>query len=112
MNRIKTYLADDFNPVHGQYGVSRPGLLAPYREEVLDLRAKGITYKEITNRLREKGYTGSIAALRGFVAKEKRITKDILKNKEPTELINKRWITTLLYKPIEKIKAIWIVNTF
>jgi DNA-binding NarL/FixJ family response regulator len=104
VGRIKEYLKDDFNPIHGQYGVRRPGILTPYREEILNLRAEGITYKEIANKLRVKGYTGSIAYLRGFVAREKRITKDLLKNKEPTELINKRWINALLYKPLEKVK--------
>ncbi len=106
ISRVTAYLSKDFNPVHGQYGVSRPGLLAPYRDEIVTLRAKGITYKEITEILRVKGYTGSVAALRVFVTKEKRITKDLLANKEPSELIDKRWITKLLYKPIEKVKKI------
>ncbi|MCC5911892.1 MAG: transposase [Clostridiaceae bacterium] len=41
-----------------------------------------------------------------FVSKEKRIAKDLLKHQEPSELIDKRVIYQLLYKPIEKIKAI------
>ena len=32
---------------------------------------------------REKGYTSSVAALRVFVSKEKRIARDLLKDKEP-----------------------------
>ena len=80
---ISKYLSKDYNVVHGHYGVSRPGLLAPYRDEILTLRAQKITYEKITEMLREKGYTGSVAALRVFVSKEKRIARDLLKDKEP-----------------------------
>jgi transposase len=106
LSSITEYLSKDFNPVHGQYGVSRIGLLSPYRDEILTLRAKGVTYKRIVDKLKLKGYTGSVAALRGFVAKEKRITKDLLANQEPSELIDKRWVTQLLYNPTEKSKKI------
>lgn len=39
------------------------------------------------------------------MSKEKRIAKDLLKYKEPCELIDKKWIIKLLYKPIDKIKG-------
>lgn len=103
---IRKYLSSDFNPVHGQYGVSRNGLLSPYRDEILTLRAKGVTYNKIVEELRNEGYTGSVAALRGFVAKEKRITKDLIANKEPSELIDRRWVNGLLYNPKEKARKI------
>ncbi len=106
INSINMFISNDFNPVHGQYGVSRSGLLEPYRDEVIGLRAKNITYKEITKIISKKGYTGSVAALRGFIIKEKRITKDLLKDKEPSELIDKRWVTKLLYKSIDEVKQI------
>lgn len=103
---IKNYLVEGYNPVHGQYGSSRPGPLTPFKDEILTLRAKGVTYKKITEGLRSKGYKGSVSALRLFVSKEKRIAKDLLKDKQPYELIDKRLIYKLLYKPIEKIKSI------
>lgn len=103
---ISKYLSEDYNIVHGQYGVSRPGPLSPYRNEILTLRAQGITYEKITETLRQRGYSGSIAALRMFVSKEKRIARDLLKNKEPYELIDKKWIIKLLYKPIDKIQML------
>ncbi|MEG0857727.1 MAG: transposase [Terrisporobacter sp.] len=70
------------------------------------LRSKGITYTKIVEIIKEKGYVGSIAALRCFVSKEKRIAKDLLKEKNPTELIDKKNIIKLLYNPIEKVKSI------
>lgn len=44
--------------------------------------------------------------MRVFISKEKRIAKDISSTREATELIDKRWINKLLYKPIEKVKGI------
>lgn len=103
---ISKYLSKDYNAVHGQYGISRPGPLAPYRDEILTLRSQKITYEKITDIIREKGYSGSVAALRVFVSKEKRIAKDLLKDKEPHEFIDKKWIIKLLFKPIDKLKTL------
>ncbi|WP_203247278.1 hypothetical protein [Sporosarcina beigongshangi] len=70
---IKNYLSPNFNPIHGQYGVRRPGKLSPFRNEVIALRSKGTTYKEIHTSICKKGYTGLEAAIRQFIAKEKRL---------------------------------------
>lgn len=105
---IKNYLSPNFNPVHGQYGVQRPGKLSAYRNEVISLRSKGTTYKDIHRVLCEKGYTGSEAAIRQFVAKEKRLQKD-LKDYEADgsdEIIERKWLLKLLYKPLEKVKQL------
>lgn len=70
------------------------------------MRADGITYKKIAEHISEKGYTGTVDALRMFISKEKRLAKDIVSTEESTELIDKRWINKLLYKPIDKVKGI------
>ena len=103
---ITKYLKPNFNPANGRYGSSRSGKLSPFRNEIIEMRAKGITYKKITEHIRSKGYTGTVDALRVFVSKEKRLTKDIASSKDPTELIDKRWIKKLLYKPADEIKEI------
>lgn len=69
----------------------------------------GLTRREKiieAKKLREKGYKGSIAALRGFIAKERRIAKDLLKEREPVELIDKKSIIKLLYKSIDEVKEL------
>lgn len=53
--------------------------------------------------LREKGYTGSVAALRVFVSKEKRIARDLLKDKEPHEFIDKKWINDAINLQIKEL---------
>lgn len=100
---ISKYLSEDYNIVRGQYGVSRPGPLSPYRNEILTLRAQGITYEKITETLRQRGYSGSVAVLRKFVSKEKRIARDLLKDKEPYELIDKKWMSNLSDLKIKKL---------
>ncbi|MFJ5768876.1 transposase [Psychrobacillus sp. NPDC093180] len=105
---IKNYLSTNFNPVHGQYGVQRTGKLSPFRNEVVALRSKGTTYKEIYTYICIKGYTGTEAAIRQFIAKEKRLQSDLEDEitDGPTEIVARKWLVKLLYKPLNKVKAI------
>ncbi|MBE1556321.1 transposase [Filibacter limicola] len=105
---IKNYLSPDFNPIHGQYGVQRPGKLSPFRNEVIALRSKGTTYKEIYTSICKKGYTGSEAAIRQFIAKEKRLQGDLEDDVTAgsTEIVERKWLVKLLYKPLNNVKAI------
>ncbi|SNS17847.1 hypothetical protein SAMN05446037_1005132 [Anaerovirgula multivorans] len=57
---INNYLMEGYSPVHGQYGASRPGPLTPFKDEILTLRSEGVTYREITEGLRFKGYKGDV----------------------------------------------------
>ena len=80
----------------------------PFRADILQWRAAGITYREIHERICEKGYSGTQDAIRGFISKERRIQRD-LKNAvggDPIELIDKKWLIRLLYKPIDDVKGI------
>lgn len=72
------------------------------------MRSKGTPYKDIYTTLCKKGYTGSIAAIRQFIAKEKRLQRD-LKDYDAissTEIIERIWLLKLLYRPLEKVKAL------
>lgn len=106
LSSVDAYLKEDFNPVNGHYGISQNGKLMSFRDEVIDMRADGITYSKIADHIREKGYTGTVDALRIFISKEKRLVKDTSSQREPTEFIDKRWINSLLYRSIEKVKEI------
>lgn len=105
---IKQYLSPDFNPVNAHYGNRRNGLLSPYRDEIIHLRSEGKTYGQIAEMLREKGYTGTEDAIRGFMSKERRITKDLHEKTEtePSELIERKWLIQLLFKPLSDVKGI------
>ena len=106
---VKNYLSDNFSPINAHYGKQREGKLAPYRDEVLRLRADGHTYKAIHNIIKIKGYTGTQDAIRGFVTKEQRIRRDIVSavhDGNPVEYIDKKWMMKLLYKPNEKSRGL------
>ncbi|MCQ2023071.1 hypothetical protein [Clostridium butyricum] len=47
---IYKYISEDYNIVHSQYVINRPGPLSPYMNEILTLRSQGITYEKITER--------------------------------------------------------------
>lgn len=107
---IKRYLSVDFIPTNGHYGCQKPGLLAPFRDEVVQMRSIGKKYKEIYELISAKGYRGTEDAIRGFMSKEKRILTDISSHgtgkPEPTEFIERKWLVKLLYKPLCKVKGI------
>ena len=56
----------------------------------------------------KKGYTGSEAAIRQFIAKEKRLRRDLKDENTAgdTEIVERKWLVKLLYKPLDKVKAI------
>jgi len=107
-NTAQVYLSDDFSPVSGHYGKQREGKLYCFRENVLKMRAEGKTYSQIYDKIRMEGYTGTVDAIRGFVSKERRLINDIQSKSGigQTELIEKKWIVQLLYKPFSKIPAL------
>jgi transposase len=107
-NAVRNYLSEGFNPVNGGYGKQQEGKLEPFREDVLRWKAEGLTYREIHARIREKGYTGTQDAIRGFISKERRIRQDLQGQNggEPMEFIDKKWFIRLLYQPVDKVKGI------
>lgn len=68
---VKNYLKKDGSLVNGHYDRRMPGKLAPYEQEVIELRSKGVTYVKIHEYISQKGYTGTVASLRVFMQKER-----------------------------------------
>jgi len=106
-NTIRNYLSEEFSPVNAHYGKQREGKLEPFRSEVLRMRSNGLKYRDIYSVIKEGGYKGTQDAIRGFISKERRIHQDLLSAGAGTEeLIDKKWLIRLLYKPINEIKGI------
>ncbi len=88
-------------------GLRCPGKLQPYESEVLDLRSKGLTYVEITEIIKKKGYTGTVDALRVFMQKEREHQKKCeTENPELKEYIPRKWMVQLIYKAIDNVNGI------
>jgi len=103
---VQRYLSDGFTPVNGHYGRRREGKLYCFRNNVLQMRAESKTYAYIYNIIRAQGYTGTVDAIRGFISKERRITNDIQSRVGQVELIEKKWLVSLLYKPLKDVPAL------
>lgn len=105
---VRNCLSDHFSPVSAHYGKQREGKLAPFRDEVLQLRLKGLTFPQIHQRIQQKGYSGTQDAIRGFVSKEKRVRRDLqaLAGGGTSEFIDKKWLVRLLYKPDDEVKGL------
>lgn len=105
---IKSYLSEEFSPISGHYGKRREGKLYRFREDVLTMRAQGKTYSQIFEVIRGQGFTGTVDAIRGFVSKEQRIVNDLQKTTGTgqSELVEKKWVVQLLFKPLDEIKAL------
>ena len=101
---IRQYVSENFNPENAHYGQRRHGKLSPYREEILLWRSEGKKYKDIFKILVERGYKGTEAAIRGFISHEKSIAKS--DQPEETETIERKWLTSLFFRDISKLKGI------
>ncbi len=49
----------------------RRGKITEYEHDILQMRSKGKTYREIHQYIKEKGYTGTTAAIRVYMQKER-----------------------------------------
>jgi len=107
-NSVKNYLSADFTPINAHYGKQREGKLEPFRDDVFRWKVEGLTYREIHDRIKIRGYTGTQDAIRGFISKECRIRRDLQAavGGEPVELIDKKWLIRLLYKPLADVRGI------
>ncbi len=105
---VRNYLSADFSPMNAHYGKQREGKLAPYRDDVLQWKSEGMTYREIHARISANGYNGTQDAIRGFISKERRVRRDLHKvmDRDAVELIDKKWMMRLLYKPMNDLKGI------
>lgn len=92
---------------NGHYDNRRPGKLHPCESEVLKLRSKGLTYVEITEIIKKKGYTGTVGALRILLQKERKHQKKCkTENRELKEYIPRKWVAQLIYKAIDNVKVL------
>ena len=111
---IAKYLDANASAINGNYNVKRKSILDPFLDEVNQLRDKGYTSAEIENTIRQKGYNGSDSTIRNYIARLKRSIDEIyINNKDSpakTELVERRKLLKLLYKPISEVKGLSVEN--
>lgn len=104
---IKKYLKEDCPIVDGGYDCRMAGKLSPYEQEVLQMRADGVSYPKIQEHLKTKGYTGTEDAIRMFMQKERSHAKRAASNsqKEGKERVSRKSVCQLLYQELEAVKG-------
>ena len=103
---VAKYLKEDFNPANSYYNTTIPSKIKPYAEAIKTMLSEGKTFKQIGIIIREKGYAGSDAAIRMFATRERKIMKETARQGVSGEKIERKWLVSLLYRPIDKISAI------
>ncbi len=106
--RIKRYLDPHTTANKATYGADIPGKLRPYRQQVLELRKQGKSYALIHQQITKDGYTGTVDAIRGFMARQRRLQKQLDSKYigKSIEIIERRWIIKLLFFPLQEVPVI------
>lgn len=104
---VRKYLDIDFNPANKGFGNKLPSKLKPYTSKIDEMLLNRHKFKDIEESIREDGYDGAASTIRMYATRQRRIMKaTITENQSKTELIERRWVTKLLYKSIERVKGI------
>jgi len=101
------YLKPGFNPKHSGYNTVYYSKIKHYAQDIKSLLSKGSTFKQIECMIREKGYDGASSTIRMFATRERKLLKEVNRNiNHKIEKIERKWLISLLYKPIDKVKQL------
>lgn len=102
---IKNYLDPNYSPVSGHYDQKRCGKLTVYEKDILNMRSEGITYEEIFQVIKAKGYNGTVAAIRMFMQKERAHAQSVERS-AGKEYLYRVALSQLVYHELENVKLI------
>lgn len=103
---VSRYLKEDFNPVSPCYHTAVPSKIKPYACDIKNMLSEGKTFKQISTAIREKGYDGSDSTVRMFATRERRLMKEAALQGGNGEKIERKWLVSLLYRPIDKVSSL------
>lgn len=103
---VAKYLKEDFNPSSPYYNTSIPSKIKPYAGDIKDMLCEGKTFRQISEAIRQKGYDGADSTIRMFATRERKIMKEIAKEGMTGEKIERRWLVSLLYRPIDEVASL------
>lgn len=103
---VTKYLKKDFNPSSTWYQTTVPSKIKPYASDIKKMLSEGRTFKQISSAIREKGYSGSDSTIRMFATRERRLMKEAATQGTGGEKIERKWLVSLLYHPIDEVSPI------
>lgn len=103
----KKYIDPEFEPASRGFGSSRPGKLVAFTHRIDDMLREKKTFKEIEAAIRKDGYDGAASTIRMYATRKRKLMKAaVTEANGAVEVIERKWVTKLLYQPIEKVKGI------
>jgi predicted transcriptional regulator len=104
---VKKYLKSGFNPESSGYNTTCWSKIKPYAEDIKNILEESKTFKHIECVIRKKGFDGAASTIRMFATRERKLLKQAGEGaKGVVEKIHRKWLLSLLYKPIDKIKEL------
>jgi predicted transcriptional regulator len=106
LSTVKRYLKPNFNPENAGYNTTGPSKIKPYADDIKDMLSKEQPFKKIESFIREKGYDGAASTIRMFATRERKLMKEAGATEGNAQKIERKWLVSLLYKPIDQVKKI------
>ena len=106
LSTVKVYLKPGFSPENACYNTTMPSKIKPYADDIKDLLTNGQSFKKIESFIRDKGYDGAASTIRMFATRERKLMKEAGATEGNVEKIERKWLVSLLYKPIDQVKKI------
>lgn len=104
---VAKYLNPNYNPVNTRYNTTRPSKLKPYAQTIKDMLSEGKKLRQISSHIRQMGYDGSDSSIRSFAARERKLRKEAISaNHKKGIKMERKWLVSLLYRPLEDIKSL------
>ena len=103
---VAKYLKEDFKPSSPYYNTAIPSKIKPYAKDIKGMLSEGKTFKQISAAIREKGYNGADSTIRMFATRERKIMKETAAQGVEGEKIERKWLVSLLYRPIDEVSAL------
>lgn len=103
---ITKYLRPDVTAVHGAYvGKRSSEMLEPYVKIIQQSMSQKLNSVKIEQLIKEQGYIGSASALRKYISALRKNSivqyKETKGNNDNIKFIERKFITKLLYKPLD-----------
>ena len=68
---------------------------------------EGRTFRQIEEAIKQDGYDGASSTIRMYTTRERKLIKEAKGDSgESVEKIERKWLISLLYKPVDKVKKI------
>lgn len=103
---VAKYLKEDFDPSSPYYNTTIPSKIKPYAGDIKDMLSEGKTFRQVSAAIRGKGYNGSDSTSRMFATRERKIMKEAAGRGVTGEKIERKWLVSLLYRPIDEVSSI------